>query len=86
MHGRYDTITGKQVAKKLEDLNLMWLEEPIPAENPDAYRYITESTSTPICAGENLYLAHGFRKLLEIGAADIIMPDLQKVGGLDEGQ
>jgi galactonate dehydratase len=85
MHGRYDAITGKLVAKKLEDLNLMWLEEPIPAENADAYRHITESTSTPICAGENLYLAYGFRRLLEIGAVDIIMPDLQKAGGLGEG-
>ena len=35
---------------------MMWLEEPIPAENTDAYRKITESTSTPICAGENHYL------------------------------
>ncbi|MGI9174355.1 MAG: mandelate racemase/muconate lactonizing enzyme family protein [Rhodothermales bacterium] len=86
MHGRYDAITGKQVAKRMEPLNLMWLEEPIPAENAEAYRYITESTSTPICAGENLYLAHGFRPLLETGAVDIIMPDLQKAGGLGEGQ
>jgi len=86
MHGRYDAITGEQVAKMLEPLKLMWLEEPIPAENADAYRKITESTSTPICAGENLYLAHGFRKLLETGAVDIIMPDLQKTGGLGEGQ
>ena len=86
MHGRYDAITGKQVAKRMEPLNLMWLEEPIPAENADAYRSITESTSTPICAGENLYLAHGFRPLLEMGAVDIIMPDLQKAGGLGEAQ
>lgn len=86
MHGRYDAPTAHQVAKRLEPLNLMWLEEPIPAENPDAYKLITESTSTPICAGENHYLAHGFRKLLEIGAVDIIMPDLQKAGGLGEGQ
>ena len=64
----------------------MWLEEPIPAENVDAYKWITHSTSTPICTGENLYLAHGFRKLLEEGAVDIIMPDLQKCGGLAEGQ
>ena len=38
MHGRYDAITGEQVAKRLEPLNLMWLEEPIPAENVEAYR------------------------------------------------
>ncbi|WP_031428313.1 mandelate racemase/muconate lactonizing enzyme family protein [Flavimarina sp. Hel_I_48] len=86
MHGRYDGITGEKVAKILEPINMMWLEEPIAAENPDAYKKITESTSTPICAGENHYLAHGFRPLLEDGAVDIIMPDLQKAGGLGEAQ
>jgi galactonate dehydratase len=86
MHGRYDLPTGKRVAELMEPLNLMWLEEPVPAENVDAYKLINDSTSTPICAGENLYLAHEFRRLLEIGAVDIIMPDLQKAGGLGEGQ
>ena len=86
MHGRYDATTGERVAKVLEPLNMMWLEEPIPAENPEAYKKITDSTSTPICAGENHYLALGFRPLLENGAVDIIMPDLQKAGGLGEAQ
>jgi galactonate dehydratase len=86
MHGRYDLPTGKRVAELMEPLNLMWLEEPVPAENVDAYKQINDSSSTPICAGENLYLAHEFQRLLEIGAVDIIMPDLQKAGGLGEGQ
>jgi galactonate dehydratase len=86
MHGRYDAPTGHAVAKLLEPLKLMWLEEPIPAENAEAYKSIADETSTPICAGENHYLALGFRRLLEIGAVDIIMPDLQKAGGLGEGQ
>ncbi|HEU5291491.1 MAG TPA: mandelate racemase/muconate lactonizing enzyme family protein [Cyclobacteriaceae bacterium] len=86
MHGRYDLPTAHKAAKILEPLNLMWLEEPIPAENVDAYAEITKSTSTPICAGENHYLAYGFRPLLEKGAVDIVMPDLQKAGGLGEGQ
>jgi galactonate dehydratase len=86
MHGRYDLPTGKKVAELMEPLNLMWLEEPVPAENIEAYKHINDSTTTPICAGENVYLAHGFRPLLEIGAVDIIMPDLQKAGGLGEGQ
>lgn len=85
MHGRYDAPTGEKVAKLMEPFNLMWLEEPVPAENVEAYRKITESTTTPICAGENTYLAYGFTRLLETGAVDIIMPDLQKVGGLGEG-
>jgi galactonate dehydratase len=86
MHARYDYPTAQQVAKRMEPLNLMWLEEPLPAENVDAYKLIAASTSTPICAGENIYLAHGFRRLLETGGVDIIMPDLQKAGGLGEGQ
>lgn len=86
MHARYDYPTAQQVAKRLEPLNLMWLEEPLPAENVDAYRLIAQETSTPICAGENIFLAHGFRRLLETGGVDIVMPDLQKVGGLGEGQ
>lgn len=86
MHGRYDFPTAQRAAKILEPLNLMWLEEPIPAENVDAYAEITKSTSTPICAGENIYLGYGFRPYLEKGALDIIMPDLQKAGGLGEAQ
>jgi len=86
MHGRYDLPTGKKVAELMEPYNLMWLEEPVPAENVQAYKLINESTSTPICAGENVYLANGFLPLLEAGAVDIIMPDLQKAGGLGEGQ
>jgi galactonate dehydratase len=86
MHARYDYPTGQQVAKRLEPLNLMWLEEPVPAENVDALKLIADSTSTPICVGENVYLAHGFRRMLEMGAVDIVMPDLQKAGGLGEGQ
>ena len=86
MHARYDYPTGQQVAKRMEPLNLMWLEEPVPAENVDALKLIADETSTPICAGENVYLAHGFRRMLEMGAVDIVMPDLQKAGGLGEGQ
>lgn len=86
MHGRYDLTAAKAVSKKVEPLNLMWLEEPIPADNVEAYALIAQETSTPIAAGENIYLAYGFRKLLEIGGVEAVMPDLQKCGGLGEGQ
>ena len=86
MHARYDAPTGKKVAKELEPFKLMWLEEPVPAENIDAMRDIRASTTTPICCGENLYMRWGFRELLEKRAADIIMPDFQKCGGLLESR
>lgn len=86
MHGRYDLNTALAISKKVEPLNLTWLEEPVPAENVDAFKLITQETSTPIAAGENVYLAYGFKQLLEKGGVNVIMPDLQKCGGLGEGQ
>ena len=84
-HGRFDEASGMKIAKALEPYNLMWLEEPVPAEVPESYARIRESTTTPICGGENWYLTYGFRHPFEIGAVDVIMPDLQKCGGLGEG-
>jgi len=84
LHGRYDATAGVKIAQALEPLNLLWLEEPVPPENIDAIHKVTHATSTPICAGENLYLRYGFRDLLEKQAVDIIMPDISKCGGLSE--
>lgn len=86
MHGRFDVGSARRVAKELEPFKLLWLEEPVPPENVDAMRDVRESTSTPICAGENLFLRHGFRELFEKRAVDIIMPDIQKCGGLLEAR
>ena len=86
MHARYDAGTGKRVAKELEPFKLMWLEEPVPAENIDAMRDVRASTSTPIACGENVYMRWGFRELLEKRAVDIIEPDFQKTGGLLEAR
>ena len=84
LHGRYDGSAGMKIAHAMEPFNLMWLEEPVPPENIDAMLRIKQSTRTPICAGENLYLRYGFRDLLEKQAVDIIMPDISKCGGLSE--
>ncbi len=86
MHGRYDAPTGKKVAKELEPFKLMWLEEPVPAEDIDAMADIRQSTSTPIACGENVYMRWGYRAVLEKEAVDIIQPDFQKVGGIGEAK
>ncbi len=86
LHGRYDLPSSIQIAIEMEPFRLMWLEEPVHAENLEMLRKINESTSTPIATGENQYLAHDFKKILDIEAADVIQPDLQKCGGIGEGQ
>ena len=86
MHARYNLTAAISIANALEPFGLLWLEEPIPPENVAAMRELKRSTGIPICAGENLFLRHGFRDLIEQQAVDIIMPDLPKCCGLSEGR
>ncbi|MEZ4706834.1 MAG: mandelate racemase/muconate lactonizing enzyme family protein [Caldilineaceae bacterium] len=86
VHTRLDVSSAIRLARDLEPYHLMWLEEPVPAENVKAMREVKQATSTPICAGENLYLAHGFQELIEQQAVSVIMPDLPKCGGLSHGR
>lgn len=84
VHTRLDVTSSIRLARDLEQFHLLWLEEPVPPENVDAMKTIKDATTTPICAGENLFLRHGFRDLIEKQAVDIIMPDIPKCGGLSE--
>ena len=86
LHARYDVPSACRIAWEMEPFNLMWLEEPIPAENVDALRQVRARSRTPICVGENIYLRWGFRELLQQQAADVIMPDVPKCGGLAESK
>ena len=86
MHTRFDLPTSIRLIREFEPFKPLWVEEPVPAENMDALREVTQSSNIPICVGENLFLAHQFQTLLDKKAADIIMPDIQKCGGIGEGQ
>jgi galactonate dehydratase len=86
LHARYDVPSACRIAWELEPFSLLWLEEPVPAENIDALVRVRAQTRTPICVGENLYLRWGFRELLERGAVDVIEPDVPKCGGLAEAK
>jgi gluconate/galactonate dehydratase len=86
LHWRYNVSDAQRLAYELEPYGLMWLEDPVPPENTEAIRRVTQSTRTPISSGENYYMRFGFREALERGALDIIAPDLQKAGGLLEGR
>ncbi len=85
-HGQFDMGSAITLAHAVEDLRLMWLEEPVPAENIDALAQVRAATSTLICTGENHYTRFDFRQLLEKGAVDVVMPDLAKAGGILEGK
>ncbi len=78
-----------RLAKALEPLNVMWLEDLltgdyVPYTLADAYREVTQSTSTPIHTGEQVYLRQNFKDLIEKRAVRILGPDPADVGGLAE--
>ncbi len=86
VHTRLDVPSAIRLVRDLNKYHLLWLEEPVPPENIDAMREVKAHSTTPICAGENIYLRFGFRELFEKQAVDIVMPDLPKCGGLSDGR
>jgi len=85
-HWRYDVRDVIELAKALEHVKPMWLEDPVPPENPEAMARVTHAVDVPICTGENLYTRHGFRKLIELQACDAVHIDIPKSGGLLESK
>jgi galactonate dehydratase len=85
-HTRYDTESAIQIARALESYRPMWLEEPVPSDNPDAMAKVRQMTRIPIAAGENIYTRYGFLPFLEKQALSIIQPDMAKAGGLLEAR
>ncbi len=78
-----------KLAQALEPYNLMWMEDTItgdytPYVHPDYFLQVTPYTSTPIHTGEQVYLRHGFKELIEKHAVDVIGPDPMDVGGIAE--
>lgn len=83
-HGRAHRAMAKQLAKQLEPLGLLFIEEPILSENPEVLAQISSQVSIPIALGERLYSRWDFKPFLASGAVDIIQPDLSHAGGLSE--
>ncbi len=85
-HWKYDVRDVINLAKALEHVKPMWLEDPVPPENPEAMARVTHEVDVPICTGENLYTRHMFRRLVELQACDGVHIDIPKSGGLLEAK
>ena len=83
-HGRVHRPLAKQLAKALEPLGLLFIEEPLLSENPEGLAQIAAMTATPIALGERLFSRWEFKPFFEAGAVDIIQPDLSHAGGILE--
>jgi L-alanine-DL-glutamate epimerase-like enolase superfamily enzyme len=69
---------------KLETFDLVWFEEPVQAYDLEGSARVAAEIDTPIASGETEYGRYGFRDMLERKSADVLMPDLERVGGVTE--
>jgi L-alanine-DL-glutamate epimerase-like enolase superfamily enzyme len=80
----WDEATAIRVGRELEPFSLYWLEEPLPYEDLEGCARVAAALTMPIATGETDYGSLGMKRHLEVRAADILMPDLQRMGGVTE--
>ncbi|RUX31129.1 mandelate racemase/muconate lactonizing enzyme family protein [Mesorhizobium sp. M7A.F.Ca.US.011.01.1.1] len=69
-------------AARLRELDLAWIEEPLPADDIDGHIRLSNSTPTPIAIGESLYSIRHFREYMQKGACSIVQVDVGRIGGI----
>jgi L-alanine-DL-glutamate epimerase-like enolase superfamily enzyme len=70
-----------RLGRMFEELNLAWLEEPVHYLNHAGEAAIAAALDTPIASGETEYTSRGMFEMLRQRSADVLMPDLQRMGG-----
>ena len=83
-HGRVHKPMAKVLAKKLEEFDPMFIEEPVLCESMEVFKEIAACCNIPIATGERLFSKYDFKRLLTAGGVDIIQPDLSHAGGITE--
>jgi L-alanine-DL-glutamate epimerase-like enolase superfamily enzyme len=73
-----------RLARRIEEFDIGWYEEPVTGSNPRSEARVAAAIDIPVATGEYTYNHQGIFELLQLKAADILMPDLQRMGGPTE--
>lgn len=84
LNAGYNALEAYQAAQLWESFNLHWLEEPLTPEHIQALGDLRSRIKIPIAAGENEFRLFGFKQLFDQRAVDVAMPDIGRVGGIQE--
>ncbi len=79
---RWDLDRALAAVAAFEPLRIAWLEEPLRADDLAGHLELKRRTGVRIAVGENLHTEHRFREFLDAGAADVLQPNIVRVGGL----
>jgi galactonate dehydratase len=75
-----------RIGRKVAGLDILFLEEPVDPFDTEALKKVSDQVPIPIAVGERLYTRYGFRRVMELHAADILQPDVGNTGGLLEAR
>lgn len=81
-HGRLNPKAALRLCRALEDVNLLFVEEPVPPESVEELSLVQRETTIPIAAGERWATIYGVRPFLEKHAVDYLQCDLVNCGGI----
>ena len=69
-------------SKMLEEMNIGWFEEPMPADDIASHAQLAMHSHVPVAVGESLYSISQFKDYLQAGAASIVQVDVARIGGI----
>ena len=81
-HAKPSPTVASVLARELEPLNLLFIEEVCPPENVRAMKRVSSRTTIPIATGERLIASYSCTELIEMGVVDILQTDINHVGGI----
>jgi L-alanine-DL-glutamate epimerase-like enolase superfamily enzyme len=86
LSSKWNLPCSLQIARSLEPLGIMYLEDPMLPDNLGAYATLARETSIPVCISERLATRFRFREMFEQRAVDVVMYDVTWCGGISEAK
>jgi L-alanine-DL-glutamate epimerase-like enolase superfamily enzyme len=81
---QWDRSTALRMGRRLEEFDLVWIEEPLDAYDAEGHAALAAALDTPIATGEMLASVAEHERLIATRACDIIQPDAPRVGGITQ--
>lgn len=83
-HGKLTPALAVEICHEIKGMRPLFVEEPVPQENVDALKLVSDRVPFPIATGERLLTRWGFREVFEKHAVAYIQPDISHTGGISE--
>ncbi|KRE83439.1 L-talarate/galactarate dehydratase [Arthrobacter sp. Soil764] len=81
---QWDRATALRMGRRLEEFDLVWIEEPLDAYDFEGHAHLSQVLDTPIATGEMLASVAEHKGLMNANGCDIIQPDAPRVGGITQ--